>query len=181
MNVSLYFIHMHTMFLCLRRPRQQLTEIISAPDCLTLTRHLEPLHLITAYGFVVNHPAKFSSNVLPKYFKSSNFSSFVRQLHFYNFRKDDARSTKVRRFISSSIPISCVSLVVTVNIIILKRNPHHKLLSNIYLLYKDEMALFASFFPTRAYGSLTEHCAEDCRRLDRHLQGGFRRAQTRIE
>lgn len=38
-------------------------------------------------SIVIRQTEQFSKNVLPKYFKHSNFQSFVRQLNMYDFRK----------------------------------------------------------------------------------------------
>ncbi|XP_071705767.1 heat stress transcription factor A-4c-like [Rutidosis leptorrhynchoides] len=69
----------------------------SSPPFLTKTYEMvdDPLtdHIVswshTGTSFVVWDPPEFASELLPKYFKHNNFSSFVRQLNTYGFRKID--------------------------------------------------------------------------------------------
>ncbi|GAB2254693.1 hypothetical protein Droror1_Dr00022502 [Drosera rotundifolia] len=43
----------------------------------------------SGYSFVIWDVTEFSRDLLPKYFKHSNFASFMRQLNIYGFRKVD--------------------------------------------------------------------------------------------
>lgn len=49
-------------------------------------------------SFYIKDPDAFAQKVIPQFFAHSNFSSFVRQLNFYGFRKvkSDSKSHQVR-------------------------------------------------------------------------------------
>ncbi|XP_019416350.1 PREDICTED: heat stress transcription factor A-1-like [Lupinus angustifolius] len=60
-------------------------EIVENPETNAIVSWNE-----TRDSFVVWNVQSFTQNILPNYFKHSNFSSFIRQLHFYGFRKVDS-------------------------------------------------------------------------------------------
>ncbi|KAL0458186.1 UNVERIFIED_CONTAM: Heat stress transcription factor A-6b [Sesamum latifolium] len=81
----------------LPRPMEGLHEVGPPPFLMKtfdMVDDLTTAHIVSwsrgGHSFVVWDPHAFSTTVLPRYFKHNNFSSFVRQLNTYGFRKIDA-------------------------------------------------------------------------------------------
>lgn len=48
-------------------------------------------------SFLVRNATEFSKSVLPRFFRHSNYSSFIRQLNFYGFRSSSMRLPECKK------------------------------------------------------------------------------------
>ncbi len=71
----------------------KLSEILETPENGQMISWTE-----SERSFVVHEPYEFSSTLLPKYFRHSNYGSFLRQLNFYSFVKVKSSSETVNEF-----------------------------------------------------------------------------------
>lgn len=71
-------VHMPTPFL------SKLYELVDDPNTTNLVSWMD-----CGDAFMVHRPNEFAREILPRYFKHNNFSSFVRQLNQYGFHKLD--------------------------------------------------------------------------------------------
>lgn len=67
----------------------KLYEIVNQPQKPDLV-HWSTEH--DGKAFVITDPVDFATIILPRFFKHGNYSSFVRQLNIYGFRKIDSKS-----------------------------------------------------------------------------------------
>jgi HSF-type DNA-binding len=68
----------------------------SRPSLSNITLFLILFRLDDGLAFVIKDIEKFASSIIPLYFNHTNFSSFVRQLNFYGFRKIKSGSLRIK-------------------------------------------------------------------------------------